>query len=318
MKKLIALLLALSLVFSLAIAVSADEPATPTLKKVYTITGGNTFPAETVEFEVAAASTNPDGSLLTVADLTVTAAENELEITLPEYTKVGQYIYTITEKAGNTTGVTYSEESVTVGVLVAYGENQQLTTQLYLAPPADGSEKNDIFTNTYELGELKVTKEVTGNLGSHDAQFDVTVTFTSANPVLSAVTCVDLNETTTLTFTESNGTYSAVANITVKHGETVTFSNIPAGVAYKVEEAAKHGVGNDGFNPNSAIDTDYTVTYTNQEGTITANGMNATITNNKEIVVETGIALDSIPYVVMLTVAILGMAALVGKKRYEV
>ena len=43
-----------------------------------------------------------------------------------------------------------------------------------------------------------------------------------------------------------------------------------------------------------------------------------TIVNNKTTSVDTGIALDSAPYFVILAVAMFGMVALVSKKRYEV
>ena len=42
-----------------------------------------------------------------------------------------------------------------------------------------------------------------------------------------------------------------------------------------------------------------------------------TITNNKVADVDTGIALDSLPYVLLLAVSVVGMAAFVMKKRAE-
>ena len=46
---------------------------------------------------------------------------------------------------------------------------------------------------------------------------------------------------------------------------------------------------------------------------------NVVILNEKKESVETGIPLDSMPFVLMLAVAVIGMGAIViGKKRYEV
>ena len=75
------------------------------------------------------------------------------------------------------------------------------------------------------------------------------------------------------------------------------------------------------MDPNSPATEDYKVEYTNGSGTITVAGeapQLVTVTNTKETTVETGIVLDSMPYVLILTAAVIGMAALMGKKRYEV
>ena len=331
MRKLTALLLALTLLFSLVIAVSADEPAdgstTVTLKKLYTVTGANgegVFPHETLTFTCTPDENNPTNDNLTIEGLEVTGTSGNLVINLPDYTKVGQYGYTISEQAGNAQGVSYTSQSITVAVLVSYDANRQLTAELFLNQKVDGnsSTKVDTFTNTYEVGHLNVKKVVEGNLASQTAEFDVVVTFTSDKPVLSDITYVD-DTTKTIAYadgwTVKNNQYTASATITVKSDETVRFTNIPVGVTYAIEEDAKHGLGDDGFNPNSAADTDYTPTYTNQTGTIgAASTVEATITNTKNTDVPTGVELDSMPYILMMTVAVLGMVALVGKKRYEV
>ena len=86
----------------------------------------------------------------------------------------------------------------------------------------------------------------------------------------------------------------ATAEITLKHGETVTFNNIPYGVEYDVAEndytvegydevalSVKDSSGEDGV-----IDSaQETVTATNNKGTET---------------IDTGITLDSMPYVLVL------------------
>lgn len=333
MRKLTALLLALTLMFSLVIAVSADETTdtTVTLKKLYTVTGATgtgIFPNETLEFISTPADSNPTEANLTIANLVVDGTDGELTITLPEYDTIGQYVYTISEKEGNTQGVTYTDATIDVTVLVSYDDNHELKAELFLTQKvSEGSAaKVDTFNNEYELGKLNVTKVVEGNLGSQDAEFDMTVTFTSDKPVLSDITYVDGNTTGTIAYengwTEANGQYTATASIKVKHGETVSFTNIPAGVTYLVEEDEKHTLGqSDTMDPNSPADEDYKVEYTNNSGTITVAGADpqlVTVTNTKQTAVETGVVLDSMPYVLILTATLVGMAALLGKKRYEV
>ena len=335
MRKLTALLLALTLMFSLVIAVSADEPTeTPTkvtLKKLYTVTGATgdgVFPNETLEFISTPDQSNPATANLSIANLVVDGVDGELEITLPDYAVIGKYIYTISEKPGNTKGVTYTDATIDVTVLVSYDDNHNLKSELFLTQKVseDSTTKVDTFNNTYELGKLNVTKVVEGNLGSRDAEFDMTVTFTSDKPVKSDITYVDGNTTGTISYvdgwTNANNQYTATANIKVKHGETVSFTNIPVGVTYKVEENTAHILGeNETMDPNSPATEDYKVAYTNGTGTITVAGeapQLVTVTNTKETTVETGIVLDSMPYVLILTAAVIGMAALMGKKRYEV
>ena len=42
-----------------------------------------------------------------------------------------------------------------------------------------------------------------------------------------------------------------------------------------------------------------------------------TITNNKGVTVDTGITLDSAPYILLLAVAVIGVAAMLRKRRHE-
>ena len=63
-------------------------------------------------------------------------------------------------------------------------------------------------------------------------------------------------------------------------------------------------------------DRDYTVTYENETGTIAATSTaQASVTNEKKTTVETGILLDSAPYVLMFAVAAAGLSMNAGRKR---
>lgn len=354
MKKLTALLMVLVLAFSMAITVFADEnitaeskTASVNLKKLYTITGAENvagteadesatvYPHETLSFVPTPAGTNPTTQNLTIEDLEVTGPNGEMSIILPAYTEIGKYVYTVSEEAGNAQGATYASGDITLTVLVTYNaDHSALVSELYLTQTTAGEgtqtsqieinnnsvAKVDTFVNTYEVGHLNIEKTVAGNLGSQTEEFEMTVTFTSEKPVMSDITCVDgSTQAAPQTIAFGTGWTEKTVTIYVKHGETVSFKNIPTGVTYTIEEAAKHGEGTDGFNPNSAADTDYKVEYTNKTGTIATNStINAAVKNTKETTVETGVVLDSMPYVLMLTAAVLGMAALMGKKRYDV
>lgn len=329
MKKLFAMLLAVVMILSLAtVGFAAEEETTmvsdattfEAIFKAYEVVGteADVFPAETLKFTVVADATNPDATNLTIADLAVTGATaQKLVINVPSYSKVGVYKYTISETAGNTQGVTYTADTIDVTVLVTFNyDENKLDTKIVLSTPAETEGKVDTFTNTYEVGKLTVNKTVSGNLADQSVEFEMTVTFKAEGPVLSPVTCTASEGTEVIA---GDGWTEKTVTINVKHGETVTFENIPAGVTYEVVEAAKHGLEGGSLDVNSAADTDYTVTYTDATGTISADAAcEAKVVNEKKTDVDTGIVLDSMPYVVILAVACFGMFTMMTKKRYEV
>ncbi len=330
MKKLFALLLTLALVLSFGITAMAAEPTTMTsapstyeaLIKTYTLVGSNDsalYPAEELSFTSTPADGNPDDTNLTVNALTVTGnTDQKLVINVPAYDKVGVYHYTITENAGNTQGVTYADGTVELSVLVEYdyddadGDGYGLKATIGVTNTAgEGEEavKHNTFTNTYSLGALTVSKEVSGNLASQTQKFDIDVTFTSDKPVLSAITCGDGQTIAPGDWQDG----SAAVTVRLAHGEDVTFNNIPAGVTYTVTEQAKH----EAADPNgSNSETGYTVTYEGETGTIAENVTAAAkVINTKGTTVNTGVVLDSLPYVLLIAVAVVAVVLFTVRKR---
>ena len=333
MKKLFALLLTLALVLSFGITAMAAEPVMTSkattyeaLIKTYNVVGGNDatlYPAETLTFTSTPAVGNPDPTNLTVNDLEVTGnTKQKLVINVPAYSKVGVYHYTITENAGNTQGVTYTTDAVNVSVLVEYdytdedGDGYGLKATIGVTNAAgegEGELKHDTFTNTYSLGSLTVSKEVAGNLASQSREFAIDVTFTSDQPVLSTITCGDGQTITSANWTQAESVYTAKVTVKLIHGQDVTFNNIPAGVTYTVVEQAKHEAPDpNGSNP----DTGYTVTYEGETGTIAENVTAAAkVINTKGTTVNTGVVLDSLPYVLLIAVAVVAVVLFTVRKR---
>ena len=333
MKKLFALLLTLALVLSFGITAMAAEPVMTSkattyeaLIKTYNVVGGNDatlYPAETLTFTSTPAVGNPDPTNLTVNDLEVTGnTKQKLVINVPAYTKVGVYHYTITEDPGNTQGVTYTTDAVNVSVLVEYdytdedGDGYGLKATIGVTNAAgegEGELKHDTFTNTYSLGSLTVSKEVAGNLASQSQEFAIDVTFTSDKPVLSTITCGDGQTITSANWTQAESVYTAKVTVKLIHGQDVTFNNIPAGVTYTVVEQAKHEAPDpNGSNP----ETGYTVTYEGETGTIAENVTAAAkVINTKGTTVNTGVVLDSLPYVLLIAVAVVAVVLFTVRKR---
>lgn len=239
-----------------------------------------------------------------------------LNVTLPTYTSVGVYTYTIKETAGNTAGVTYLGDDITLVVTVQQVGDALVPTVAYHI----GSTKPDHFENTYEAGSLDVTKTVTGNLGDRQKEFTVTVTFTAptGKQVKESITYLDGTTAGAILPTAwsqktAADPYTASVNITLKHDETVTFDNVPYDVTYEVVEADYTG-GTDKYDaPVYSGDGGST-----GEGSMDKPSENVGITNNKDAVVDTGIFVNNLPYIIIAVIVVCGFAVLLfGRRRRE-
>lgn len=318
MKKLASIMLALTLVLGMSnvafAANNASDAKTFTFEKRYETTAGETpatFPAEVLKFEVTAEAGNPDGTMITIADHTVASNPGNVTVTVPAYTNVGKWNYTVKEIAGNTQGVTYAVNEFGVQVLVTYDENDNLVATTTFTTPDGNEGKIDEFVNIYDLGALEITKTVSGNLASKTQKFDIDVTFTSDKPVLS-----EISGAATIAVSDwklVDGVYTVTKTVSLAHGENATFNNIPAGVEYTVVEQSKHL--EDDANGSDAS-KGYDVTYEGEDGTIVADTTGeATVNNDKKTEVDTGIGMDSLPYMLLLAFAFAGMVVFFVKKR---
>lgn len=329
MKKLISLMLALMLVLSLSTVAFAtedeettyDDMSTVTLTKEYTLTNsGTTSPAETFTFsaltctgvtDAADGVTTANAPVPTIGSVSYAAgnagSENKtksITITLPQYTSVGIYTYIFTETDGGTAGVTYRSTPITL-VVTVIEQNGKVRVAAVHTEEANGA-KSGTFNNAYSAGSLSVTKNVTGIMGDQQKEFTVKVTFTApaGDTVREAITYVDGSETKTIAAGEG-WTRSKEVEITLKHGETVTFTNIPYGVTYDVVE---NNYTADGYDAAS-----YSFDDSNKK--IDSASENVTITNNKGGTPDTGITLDTLPFVLILAVCAGAVVLFVIKRR---
>lgn len=330
MKKLLSVILALVMILSLstvAFAETTEEPVVPsdvetvTLKKYYKLTNDGTVnPAETFTFtepkcidvtdaaEGVTTATAPNVTIASVAfeegTATVGGTLGNITLNLPEYNSVGIYTYTFKEVNNKVAGVTYRESEIKLVVTVIQGADGKIRVAAVHTESEGG--KSDSFDNTYSAGSLSVTKEVTGNLGDQSKLFDVTVTFTAPDgeTVKSDITYSVAGGAKQTIDAGEGWTGSREVKIQLKHGDTVKFDNIPYGVTYTVEESDYTGEHYD----RAQYDN-------NQKGTIDDPSVTTKIINNKTSEIDTGIVLDSMPYVLLLAVAAMGLAVLLTKKR---
>lgn len=330
MKKILAMLLAVMMLLSVASVAMAegvtDTPATPTdmttvtIKKVYKLANaGTTSPAETFTLTQVGAGRVTDGEASSAPALgtitganftegvaTVNGTTGDITVALPEYNHVGVYEYTLKEVAGTTAGVTYYGDNITLKVTVINDTEGNLRIAAVHAESENnaleaGKTKKDNFPNTYSAGKLNVTKTVAGNLGDKDKKFGFTVKFTkpAGKEVKSTITATVAGQNVTFTpVWNEAGEYTFTFQLA--HDETATFDNLPYGVNYAVTEDTVTG---------------YETTMTGESGTIESVATTAAFTNTKTGSIDTGVMLDSMPYVLVLAVVGAAVIALIAKKR---
>lgn len=275
-------------------------------------------------------------------DATTDGNTKSADIMLPPYEHVGIFTYKITETkpTEETAGVDYDERefylTVTVinkldnkGNLIKDKEGKpillrRVTSLYYYYDEGEIMQKSQNFLNEFSAGSLSIIKNVTGNMGEKDRYFEVTVTLyaPSDKTVKDAVNVLERGSYVAKPDDTTPGNPATVTVGTetvfhIKHDETITLGNIPYDVTYKVEENIMYEA--EPYNYDKAtyeyLDKDADGNNTGITGVIDSGLEIAKVINNKERTVETGINLDSLPYLIILAVAIGGLFLFVTRRR---
>ena len=147
--------------------------------------------------------------------------------------------------------------------------------------PADIGVKNSY---TLQTTDVIIKKEVTGNFGdlTREFAFTVIVDGDSDNPI----------------------------EFSLSHGESKTLEDIPANAVLTLTEVSN---GYDvtvrvGGNPITPIDGKYTITLTGE-------GITISVTNHKDVPIDTGITFDTLPYILILVLTTAGLGVGFVRKR---
>lgn len=314
MKKLFSTLLTLVFILSFGSVAMATTPTPPVYPMPSAFIYQKSFdnppvnPAGTFNFTVAplkvenyTSATAPTIPVFSPASFAITLTENggpvSGGISFPTYNEIGDYFYTITEQSGLIAGVTYNLTPRVMKVVVGRVGDEYKPLFYVIYENANLEEKADGVENDYDAGSLEVSKNVTGSFGNKNEFFKVRVTFNLNGKTLGS--------TIKYVGGEKQPTEASLVGLSVeieiKHGETVTFTNIPVGVTWTVEETDAKG---------------HTPTYSETTGGVVKDeATEVTITNNLDKEIETGISLDSIPYIMILGLAVLGISGLFLKRR---
>lgn len=217
----------------------------------------------------------------------------------------GTYHFTLKEVTGTNPNVVYSTASYDVVVVVSmpddYPASKTPVIRSVLAHSAtDYSEKGADFQNTPATNDsLKVSKTVAGTAANTNDEFTYKLKIEGAKGTYD----VTKNGTDTAKVTAGEN-----YTFTLKHGESIEVKNLPEGATYTVTE------------DDSLYDETNTV-----NGTASADGHVATGTigkanevayrNTKGFAADTGITMNTIPYVIAGGVVVAGAATLVISRR---
>ena len=192
---------------------------------------------------------------------------------------------------------------------------------------------------------VTITKQVTGLLGDTNKEFAFNVSITQNNVACTGVTATKKTETGTETVFN-------LTNFTLKHNETVTLENVPIGATIKVTEVTPgehYNVSATGHSDEQNGGSSVTFTYVAVANTATAGNADdadlmllsmdegtavdadavaltdatdkkvpnnaITVTNRATLKPDTGVLLDTLPYIVILAVVAGGVALLMLRKR---
>ncbi len=329
--KILSVALASTVVLGMSTTAFAVTERLEGYSKTYKLTNeGTVSPAETFGFTYTADHATNTSTPLTADEMpqlsTSTLSFAKGAATLDGYTdtipvfllnvkwpSVGVYYYRVNEVAGNTAGVTYDDRQAWLKVTVAYNEDEGTNYVAFVTlnladEDGDGitDDKTAGFENVYSAGELQITKQVTGNLGDRNAYFDVTVTLKGEE----GKTYEDSYEVGELS-DDSNPDSIVIGEPTtfhIKHGETIDIGNLPYGVTYTVAEADYTAADKGGYDTANYV-------YSDENKKIDSALDTVTIENNKGVDVDTGITMNSMPYIIVLAAAGIGIVVFFSRKR---
>lgn len=154
-------------------------------------------------------------------------------------------------------------------------------------------------TNTYTdkplTTEVNVTKIITGNMGDVNKSFTISVTFDQEIGADNAYTL---------------SADKKIATFTLGNNGSVTIKDVPIGAKIKnISESNAEGY-------QALINEEEVSVFLNSNQVeVGEDGLSFTIENKKEVIIDTGIFLDSLPYVLILAVVAVGAVVFLRKRR---
>lgn len=350
-KKLLAMLLLVAMIAALgtvaAFAEGADTHALDEsyLRKDLNVADGVDISAvKTFTFEFAAQPDNEGEDSPAIPDQTITVGEQKDDvatgaiklsdfITIDMFSHAGEYSWIVTEKqdapkapAENNAELTMDKSSYTLRVYVINGEDglafQGITVEKNgtkvdpTETPNTHPKSEFLFENTLKEvvdDALTVTKTISGDYGNKEKTFPVSVEIVIPSAKVASKDDVKVAEGATIAWTDDT---HATVTADLADGDTIVFKKLPAGTTFTVKETQDSAYKSKITGSVATEDTEYVA----GDRTVAGNGPvvkaeSVAIDNQRNDLVPTGVIVDTLPYVVLVLVAALGVAYLVLKRK---
>lgn len=359
-----------------ALSAHAENTVGKTLviKKVLTkAEKGVTTPNETFDFTATAHSFNDDAGqaskcpALKTGNAAYTSADNTdgdasaegkqlIKISSDmldgiSFNQVGQYTYTIKERAGSTNGMKYSGAEYLVSMFVVKNasnkyvvdsiqikqtkndEGASVTSggKIAYAPDPDGNKLlfNNVYNkksgNTNPTGNNPTNEDKEGFVidkvvaTATDAEFKFSLTLTapagaSSSATSSLPTGKIVGADGNVKSTVTMSAYGTSTQFILKKGERLVIANVLMGSTAKVAETDAQG-----FTPsvkaNGVGGTVTNVSVLENDGVVLGDGGNnyATVTNAQQS--ATGVIIDNLPFIIVLIIAAMGIGMYIRNRK---
>lgn len=190
---------------------------------------------------------------------------------------------------------------------LGWSENPNATEATYKAGDqivVDNTDNENILYAIWKqsVTSVKVAKQVTGNFGDKTREFKFEITFTDANG--KALRLVQTDKAPTYSITSDTTVGGEKLTVLMKDKGEITLTNVPIGGTLVVTEIEASG-----------YQTSYKIGETEpQEGNVARyivpeNGGTITFINHRNVSPDTGVFVDSLPYILMIA-CVAGVAAL--------
>lgn len=190
---------------------------------------------------------------------------------------------------------------------LGWSENPNATEATYKAGDqivVDNTDNENILYAIWKqsVTSVKVAKQVTGNFGDKTREFKFEITFTDANG--KALRLVQTDKAPTYSITSDTTVGGEKLTVLMKDKGEITLTNVPIGGTLVVTEIEASG-----------YQTSYKIGETeSQEGNVARyivpeNGGTITFINHRNVSPDTGVLVDSLPYILIIA-CVAGAAAL--------
>ncbi|HEQ4444282.1 TPA: QVPTGV class sortase B protein-sorting domain-containing protein [Streptococcus pyogenes] len=227
-----------------------------------------------------------------------------------KFPEVGVYRYTVSEKQGDVEGITYDTKKWTVDVYVGNKEGGGFEPKFIVSKEQGTDVKKPInFNNSFVTTSLKVKKNVSGNTGELQKEFDFTLTLNEST---------NFKKDQVVSLQKGNEKFEVKIGtpykFKLKNGESIQLDKLPVGITYKVNEMEAN---KDGYKTTAILkDGEQSSTYElgkNQKTDESADEI--VVTNKRDTQVPTGVVGTLAPFAVLSIVAIGGVIYITKRKK---